>query len=82
MNKKGQGYFYFFMIGIIIFLLTFALSSTLIKNSDKVRVDMDCGNTSIATTEKISCTTVDTIAPFFISILVGIGGSIFLAKVL
>lgn len=80
MNKKGQTVFYFFMIGVIIFLLTFGLASSLIKNSDKVRVDMDCSNTSISTTEKISCTTVDLVAPFFLAILIGVGGTILLAK--
>lgn len=83
MNKLGQGGFpfYFFMVGVIIFLLTFGLASSLIKNSDKVRVDMDCGNSSISTTEKISCTTVDIVAPFFLAILMGIGGMILLAKI-
>lgn len=80
MNKKGQTVFYFFMIGVIIFLLTFGLASSLIKNSDKVRVDMDCSNNSISTTEKISCTTVDLVAPFFLAILIGVGGTILLAK--
>lgn len=84
MNKKGQGGFpfYFFMVGVIIFLLTFGLASSLIKNSDKVRVDMNCSNTSISTTEKISCTTVDIVAPFFLAILITMGGLIMLSKVM
>jgi hypothetical protein len=82
MNKKAQFEpFYFFMIGIIIFLLTFALTGSLIKNSDKVRVDMDCSNSSIQTTEKISCTVVDTVAPFFLGIIITLASMVFLAKV-
>jgi hypothetical protein len=80
MNKKGQ-VFYFFMIGVIIFLLTFSLASSLIKNSDKVRVDMQCSNASIDTTQKISCTTVDLVAPFILAVLVGLAGMVLLAKV-
>lgn len=79
MNKRGQ-VFYFFMIGVIIFLLTFSLASSLIKNSDKVRVDMDCSNASIDTTQKISCTTVDLVAPFILAILVGLGSMVLLAR--
>jgi len=81
MNKKAQtSAFFLFMVGVIIFIITFNLASPLIKSSDKIRGDMDCSNSSIATTEKISCTVVDTVAPFFLAILVGLGGMALTAK--
>jgi hypothetical protein len=82
MNKKGQfPVFYLFMIGVIIFLLTFGIASSLVKNSDQVSTDMDCSNVSISTTEKISCTVVDTVVPFFLAIIIGLGGMVMVAKV-
>lgn len=62
------------MIGIVIFILAFALSSALIKNSSQVRDNMDCGNSSISTDRKVTCTVVDTIAPFVVGLIFGIGG--------
>jgi hypothetical protein len=82
MNTRGQTpVFYLFMVGVIIFLVTFGLSSSMVTNSSQVYQSMDCDNSSISTTEHITCTTIDLVAPFFLSILTAIGGMILLSKV-
>ena len=84
MNKKGQIFppFLLFMIGVIIFLIAFQLAGPLVKSSTQVQSGMDCGNSSISTNQKISCTTVDIVAPFIIAFLLGIGGMAFSARLL
>lgn len=83
LNKKAQSQpFFLFMIGVIIFLLVFGLVGSLIKNSNKVRSDMDCGNSSISTQDKINCTTVDVVAPFILAVIIGLAGVAFTARLI
>jgi hypothetical protein len=81
-SKKGQYPFFLFMIGVIIFLVAFQFAGPLVKSSAQVMSGMDCGNSSISTGQKISCTTVDIVAPFIIALLLGLGGVAFTAKLM
>ena len=82
-NKKGQSQpFFLFMIGVIIFIIALALATPLIRNSEKVMGEMDCSNSSISTTEKISCTVTDTVAPFILAILIGLGAVALTARLM
>ena len=83
MNKKGQFQpFFLFMIGVILFILVFKLASPIVKSSNLVQNRMDCDNESISTGQKISCTVVDTTAPFIFAILIGLAAMAFTSKLL
>lgn len=85
MNKKGMAAFYFFMIGIIFFLLGLALAPALsdVINGNGVRGSdgLDCNNVSISNQDKAICYQTDAIPPLFIAVVFGLG-SIILARLI
>lgn len=83
MNKQGQtGIFFLFMIFVVVFILGFALASPLITNSNAVRSTLNCSNSSIDTSQKVTCTTIDITAPWIIGVIFGLGGLALGAKLL
>ena len=83
MNRKGQFQpFYLFMLGVIIFIIVLSLAVPLIRTSNISRTQLDCSNSSISASQQINCTVVDTIAPFIILVIIGIGAIAFGSKVM
>lgn len=80
MNKKGQGFFFLLMIGVVMFILGFALAKPLISTSSDVRTNMNCSNTSLSTDQKVNCGVVDIISPWFVGLVLGLGGMVITSK--
>lgn len=83
LTKKGQtGIFFLFMVGILMFILGFALASPLITNSNTVRTNLDCSNSSIDVGQKVTCGVVDVVAPWIIGLIFGFAGMAIGAKLI
>jgi len=78
MNKLGQVGFLSLMLAIVFFLLGLALAPPLndVVQGDGVRGanGYDCANVSISSQDKALCTQTDLIPPFFVAIILGLGG--------
>lgn len=70
-NKKGN-IFFGFMIGIFIWIMGMLIFPFLTDDITTTRTDLDCTNTSISDGTKLSCLTVDVVAPYFIWFLISI----------
>lgn len=81
MNRKGQfiSFFFLLMMGIVLFILGFALAPVLVTNSTAVMGFIGCSTTSDVS-EKIICTTIDMVAPFVTGVIFGLGGIVIGAK--
>lgn len=80
MNKKAQtGLFLTMMIGIVLFILGFALAPALVNNSSQVMVNMGCSENP-ETWLHITCTLVDIVAPWVIGLIMCLAGLAFGAK--
>lgn len=88
MNNKGQVIVYGFMIGIVIIILAVAVATPIKVISDRVQNQtseiggLDCSNVSISDFDKINCLAVDLTMPYFIGILLAIGGIVLTARIL
>lgn len=81
LNKKAQtGLFFLLMIGIVMFILAFALASPLIDTSNSARENLNCSNLSIQTYQKVTCGVVDIVSPWMIGLILGLGGMALGAK--
>ena len=81
MNSKGQtGFFYLFMIGIVLFVLAISLAVPLVTNANAVRSTMDCNNASISTDQKVACTTIDISSPWLVGVILVLGATALGAK--
>jgi len=87
MNKKGVAAFYYFMIGILFFLLGLALAPALITTTDETTnysgnstytQNLDCSNSSISNQDKSVCYQLDSIPAVYVGIIFGFGGIIIL----
>jgi hypothetical protein len=69
-NKKGQ----MVMFGLMMMLFIIATAVVLIQPMREIvndfRTDRDCGNSSITTNEKVTCTIVDFYLPYFLATLI------------
>ena len=89
MNNKGQVVFLGFMLMIVIIILAMALAPAIKSVADDARaptsntaVGLDCANASISDFDKGNCVLVDSFNPYFIGILIAIGGAIIGARLL
>ncbi len=83
MNKKGQFQpFFLLMIGVIIFIVSFALVGSMVNSSNISMTHLNCSDSSIGTVGKLNCTITDMIAPFFIALVIGLGGTALTAKLM
>lgn len=84
LNNRGQamGFFFLLMVGIVMFILGFALASPLVKSSAQAMTNLDCNNSSISTDQKVTCGVVDIIAPWVIGIIFGMGGLVLGSKLI
>jgi len=79
--KKGQtGFFFLFMVGVTLFAIGFNLISALVKNNNQVMDNLGCNNSSIDTSKKITCTTIDLIAPWVGGLIFGLAGMVLISK--
>lgn len=89
MNTNGQVIIYGFMLMIVIIILALALAPAINQSTNIARnatlndtIGMDCSNNSISDFQKAACVTTDLSGFYFIGILIFIGGSILVAKII
>jgi hypothetical protein len=82
LNNKGQmiSIFFLMMIGVIMFILAFALAPPLKNSADSSRANMNCSNSSISTDKKVTCGVTDITTPFVVLVILGLAGAAFGAK--
>jgi len=75
-NNKGSAIFVYFMIGIVLFVLALALAPVLTDTTDEARSTslLNCSDSSISNQDKAVCYQLDSIPPFYLAILFGLGG--------
>jgi len=83
MNNKGQVFFFAFMLGIVIIVLALAFAPGLKKNNEDLRSasNLNCGNDTISTFDKATCTVTDVTLFYFIGGLIFIAGAVITAKI-
>jgi hypothetical protein len=81
MNKKGIAAFYFFMIGIVFFLLGLALAPALVDTSGEAQTELDCTNNSISNQDMSVCYQIDSIPPLYVGVIFGLAGMILMRLV-
>jgi flagellar basal body-associated protein FliL len=80
-NKKAQtGIFFLLMVGIVMFILGWALAPAFVSSGNLARTNLDCSNVSIDTSQKITCGVVDIVAPFLTGIIFAFAGITITAK--
>lgn len=89
MNKKGQVIMYGLMLGLVIIILALAFTGpvkTFVDNARNTTSEfgngLDCNNASIADYNKAACLSTDFSLPYFIGILIFIGGAVVIAKII
>lgn len=81
MNVRGQAIFLSFMLAITFFFIGLIIAPAITKSTNSSRDIMDCGNTSIDTSQKINCTLMDLGSPYTVAIIFGLAGGLIGAKV-
>ncbi len=88
MNKKGQVFFYTFMIGIVVIVLALALAypirqtvDTARSNSTEDSIGLNCSAPS-DNYYKAACLVTDVTTPYFIIGLLALGGAVIGAKII
>jgi len=81
-NKKGQFALVGLMVGIMIFMLAMVFIDPIGDVIDEARGtdQLDCSNSSISDGNKATCLIVDLILPYFIAIVLAVGGAWISAK--
>lgn len=65
-SKKGQILLLGMMIAVFVFIFAILAAPVLKDMINYGRGEMDCGNTSITTGQKVTCIAIDLILPYFI----------------
>lgn len=88
MKRKGQVFFYTFMIGIVIIILALALAFPVKQAVDTARSDsvgdftgLNCSSPA-STYDKAACLITDITLPYFIIGLLALGGAVIGAKII
>lgn len=81
-NKKGQAALVGLMIGIMVFMLAMIFIAPLADVITETRAvdQLDCSNGSITDGAKMTCLIVDLFLPYFIAIVIAIGGAYMSAR--
>jgi hypothetical protein len=89
MNNKGQLQMYALMLGLVIVILTLALSPLILQISTDAQAPtegdiygLDCANPDISSFDKIACYAVDLTPFYFVGSLLMIGGFILTIKII
>jgi len=82
MNNKGQMALVALMMGVFIFMLAMIFIAPLGDVIDETRAadQLDCSNSTISDGHKATCLIVDLIMPYFIAIVLAVGGGYITAK--
>jgi len=83
-NKHGQVALVGLMIGIIIFMLAMVFIDPLTDVISETRAvtQLDCDNASISDGQKATCLIVDLILPYFIAMVIAVGGGYLGARIM
>jgi hypothetical protein len=88
MNRKGQVIIYAIMIATVVILLAFALapvvtefSAISMNGTSGDTLGLNCTNGSISSYDRATCYVQDLYAPYFIGIMLFIGGGAVLARI-
>lgn len=77
MNRRGQAAMVGLMIGIMVFFLAMIFIDPIADVITEVRGtdQLDCSNSSISDGHKGTCLIVDLILPYFIAVVLAVGGA-------
>ena len=89
-NKNGQVMVYGLMLGVAIIILALSLAGPVKQSVSNARnttsefggSGLDCNNASISDFDKAACLSSDISLPYFIGILIVIGGIVITAKII
>lgn len=89
MEKKAQVVFYGLMIAIVVIILGLVFAGPIKSFVDNARnttsefgTGLDCTNSSITDYNKAACISTDLSLPYFIGVIILIGGAIIAAKII
>lgn len=89
MNVNGQVQFVAIMLALVFIIMALSFAPVIKEFSDTARnsttensVGLDCSNSSISDYDKANCIAVDSFNPYFIGILIFLGGAIVAAKII
>tara|TARA_R100000750_G_scaffold5568_3_gene4256 strand:+ start:568 stop:822 length:255 start_codon:yes stop_codon:yes gene_type:complete len=82
MNKRGQTALVGLMVGVMIFVLAMVFIAPLGDVIDETRAvsQLDCSNSTISDGHKATCLIVDLMMPYFIAIVLAVGGGYITAR--
>lgn len=75
-GKRGQGFFFLLMVGLVFFLLGLALAPAL-QEITQEQMDssfLNCSDSSITQPTKAVCTSIDMMTFLFTGVIFGLGG--------
>lgn len=73
-NKHGQAIFLSFMLAVTFFFIGLMIAPVISSSADIGRSAMDCTNSSIATSQKVSCTLIDLVTPYTVATIFALAG--------
>ena len=81
-DKKGASIMVVFMFAVLLFFFAFAIASSFTSAIQSVRTNMACATnfTIMDYGNKATCTITDLYAPLFISLIIGLGGTLVAIK--
>ncbi len=90
MNRIGQLFFFTLMLAVVVIILMLALAPIVLEFTSDARnatingqtTGLDCGNSSISDFDNAACIVTDLTLPYFIGILLAIGGAMIGARLI
>ena len=77
MNDKAQAtFFLYFMLGVLVIVLSYSLAPSITQVANETRTEMDCNNESISDWTKGSCAINDVTPVYWIIALLAFAGII------
>ena len=82
LSRKGQVALVALMIGVMVFVLAMIFIDPIkdVITESRGVTQLDCANASISDGTKATCLVVDLILPYFIVIVIAVGGAYITAK--
>lgn len=89
MNNKGQVMVFAVMLGLVIIIVALALAPAVSQSTTSAMntsvgdtIGMDCNNDTISDFNKAACVAVDISLPYFVGVLLLIGGAVVTARII
>ena len=76
MDIRGSVYFVILMLFVLFVFFAVGIAPALIQFSGEARTNLDCSNTSISYYDKSSCLLIDVIPPYFVGVILALGGAL------